>query len=130
MTRVLGFVAAALAALERAPEKNNRRISHTSPDSDHRALKSDEQRRGRLANRGPSYRERATLPHWMHLGLLSPRRLGLGMSKPGPAGGFCGVPLPLATAGEGAGAGAEESLAALPLEAGDDAAIDPCFVRR
>jgi hypothetical protein len=36
----------------------------------------------------------------------------------------------LATAGEGAGAGAEESLAALPLEAGDDAAIGPWLVRR
>lgn len=53
------------------------------------------------------------------------------MSKPGPGGGFCGVPLPLATAGAGAGAGAgaEESLAALPLEAGDDAAIEACDVR-
>jgi hypothetical protein len=36
------------------------------------------------------------------------------------------VPLPLATAG----AGAEESLAALPLEAGDDAAIELWDVRR
>ena len=48
------------------------------------------------------------------------------MSKPAPGGGFCGVPLPLETAG----AGAEESLAALPLEAGEDAAIEPRDVRR
>ena len=70
------------------------------------------------------------MPHWMHLGLLRPRRLGLGMSNPATGGGFCGVPLPLDTTGEGAGGGAEESLAALPLEAGDDAAIEPWIARR
>jgi hypothetical protein len=49
------------------------------------------------------------LPHRMHLGLLRPRRFGLGMSKAaaGIGGGFCGVPLLLATAGAGAGLAAE-----------------------
>lgn len=51
------------------------------------------------------------------MGLLRPRRFGLGMSKvaAGIGGGFCGVPLLLGTAGAGAGgvaAGEGESPAA------------------
>lgn len=51
------------------------------------------------------------LPHKMHLGLLRPRRFGLGMSKAaaGIGGGFCGVPLLLATAGAGLAAEGGES---------------------